>query len=255
MECPEYHHVLATEGTAWICPDHGVVRPRLFLSYGRRDAADLARQLCGDLERHGYRVWLDASQISVGSRWEEVCRWAETGTGGHRRPQSCSRAARPLMTATASVGTKSASPHSNWDSPSFRSWRSSVKCHFRWRSLHYLNFCEWRNIRRAIQIATSTTTGCRRPGTERRSYVQQLRGVYDNSVHECIGGGFFPDFLAGVVFISRCLIRTRITPPRLQTAGRRRSVAIRSRKCGWRRFRRHRPSMVGRVAETRADPG
>lgn len=44
---------------------------RLFLSYGRRDAAQLADRLRGDLENLGYEVWQDTREIRAGREWEE----------------------------------------------------------------------------------------------------------------------------------------------------------------------------------------
>lgn len=44
---------------------------RLFLSYGRRDAAELANRLRGDLEKLGYEVWQDTREIRAGREWEE----------------------------------------------------------------------------------------------------------------------------------------------------------------------------------------
>jgi WD40 repeat protein len=43
---------------------------RLFLSYGRRDAAELADRLRADLEARGYEVWQDTRQIRSGREWE-----------------------------------------------------------------------------------------------------------------------------------------------------------------------------------------
>jgi hypothetical protein len=43
----------------------------LFLSYGQRDAADLALRLCADLEQAGYDVWLDKQRIHTGEPWGE----------------------------------------------------------------------------------------------------------------------------------------------------------------------------------------
>jgi WD40 repeat protein len=43
--------------------------PRLFLSYGRRDAGELAARLKADLEARGYEVWQDTSEIRGGSDW------------------------------------------------------------------------------------------------------------------------------------------------------------------------------------------
>lgn len=42
---------------------------RVFLSYGRRDAA-FASRLARDLERHGHRLWLDRRRIVGGAVWE-----------------------------------------------------------------------------------------------------------------------------------------------------------------------------------------
>ncbi len=41
--------------------------PRLFISYGRKDAGDLAARLKGDLENNGYKVWQDTEEIRTGS--------------------------------------------------------------------------------------------------------------------------------------------------------------------------------------------
>ena len=49
----------------------GERRPRLFLSYGRRDAAELADKLCEDLTRHEYDVWRDTREIrGVDADWQ-----------------------------------------------------------------------------------------------------------------------------------------------------------------------------------------
>jgi hypothetical protein len=42
-------------------------RPRLFLSYGRRDAAELADRLEQDLDLHGFDVWRDTRAIRSGT--------------------------------------------------------------------------------------------------------------------------------------------------------------------------------------------
>ena len=47
------------------------MRPRLFLSYGRRDAVALANRLRADLEDRGFEVWQDTRQIRTGKEWEE----------------------------------------------------------------------------------------------------------------------------------------------------------------------------------------
>src|SRR5215468_115094 len=47
------------------------VKARLFLSYGRRDASDLADRLRADLEARGYEIWQDTRRIRSGTEWEE----------------------------------------------------------------------------------------------------------------------------------------------------------------------------------------
>ena len=46
-------------------------RPKIFLSYGRRDASELAQRLCRDLEAVGFEVWMDVEKLVPGSRWQE----------------------------------------------------------------------------------------------------------------------------------------------------------------------------------------
>jgi hypothetical protein len=43
---------------------------RVFISYGRKDAAPLAQRLLADLEARGHDVWLDTQQIGAGRSWE-----------------------------------------------------------------------------------------------------------------------------------------------------------------------------------------
>jgi hypothetical protein len=65
----------------WICDDcdhrwtatgREVPPPaaRLFLSYSRRDARELAERLRTDLEGHGHQVWQDTREIRSGKEWE-----------------------------------------------------------------------------------------------------------------------------------------------------------------------------------------
>jgi hypothetical protein len=42
-------------------------REQIFVSYGRRDGAEVAGELCALLEDHGYRAWLDTRDIPAGS--------------------------------------------------------------------------------------------------------------------------------------------------------------------------------------------
>ena len=44
---------------------------RIFLSYGRLDASDLAAKLKADLESAGYEVWQDTNMIRAGKSWEQ----------------------------------------------------------------------------------------------------------------------------------------------------------------------------------------
>ena len=46
-------------------------RPKLFLSYARRDAKELADRLRTDLLAHGYEVWQDSTHIPAATAWEE----------------------------------------------------------------------------------------------------------------------------------------------------------------------------------------
>jgi len=50
--------------------------PRLFISYGRGDAEDLALRLADDLTHAGHDVWFDRNEIKAGRAWE-----AEIETG------------------------------------------------------------------------------------------------------------------------------------------------------------------------------
>lgn len=43
----------------------------LFISYGRADATGLATRLRDDLQKRGYRVWLDTSEIPGGAVWSQ----------------------------------------------------------------------------------------------------------------------------------------------------------------------------------------
>ncbi|NBV86964.1 MAG: TIR domain-containing protein, partial [Verrucomicrobia bacterium] len=44
-------------------------RTKVFLSYGRRDAADIAERLHRDLTAAGFDVWRDTQKIATGSQW------------------------------------------------------------------------------------------------------------------------------------------------------------------------------------------
>jgi len=49
-------------------------RPRLFLSYGRRDAAELAERLFNDLTERGFEIWMDRRNIRPGTPFMEEIR-------------------------------------------------------------------------------------------------------------------------------------------------------------------------------------
>jgi hypothetical protein len=85
MLCPHCRQTLTRVGNFWICPDHGQIdpaavlqpdeaapasRPRLFLSYGRRDAARLAERLAAELEAQGFEVWMDRSALRAARDWQ-----------------------------------------------------------------------------------------------------------------------------------------------------------------------------------------
>ena len=51
---------------------------RIFVSYARRDAAQLASRLHADLQALGYEVWMDRARLSGGDRWRyEIHRMIE----------------------------------------------------------------------------------------------------------------------------------------------------------------------------------
>jgi WD40 repeat protein len=51
--------------------DGGTPPARVFLSYGRRDASDLAGRLRADLRARGYDVWLDTERVRSGKDWNQ----------------------------------------------------------------------------------------------------------------------------------------------------------------------------------------
>src|SRR3954470_10472444 len=44
-------------------------RGPVFISYARKDGAELANRLFGDLKREGFAVWLDTREIAGGTTW------------------------------------------------------------------------------------------------------------------------------------------------------------------------------------------
>ena len=55
-------------------PDPHSRRPRLFLSYGHRDAMELALRLRNEFEAAGYSVWQDEKRIRAGRAWTDEIR-------------------------------------------------------------------------------------------------------------------------------------------------------------------------------------
>lgn len=55
-------------------------RHRLFMSYGRKDAAALASRLKNDLEKHAYEVWQDTQRLIAGKLWEHEIRDSLAGS-------------------------------------------------------------------------------------------------------------------------------------------------------------------------------
>jgi WD40 repeat protein len=48
-----------------------VGKPKVFLSYGRKDALEVAQRLECDLVAAGYEVWMDVKKIGSGSQWQQ----------------------------------------------------------------------------------------------------------------------------------------------------------------------------------------
>jgi len=46
-------------------------RPRIFISYARKDGETLAQRLRTDLSNHGFEPWLDTRQIAGGDSWTD----------------------------------------------------------------------------------------------------------------------------------------------------------------------------------------
>ena len=46
-------------------------KPKIFLSYGRKDSLEVAERLECDLEAAGYEVWMDVKKIGSGSLWQQ----------------------------------------------------------------------------------------------------------------------------------------------------------------------------------------
>lgn len=84
LRCPQCNQLVTGVGRFWVCPEHGPVgpqagpataavpteHPKLFISYGRRDARELADRLAVDLASNGFEVWQDTRQIVTGTSWQ-----------------------------------------------------------------------------------------------------------------------------------------------------------------------------------------
>src|SRR5450631_4040216 len=46
-----------------------VIMAEIFISYCRRDGSELARRLSKDLEKNGFRAWIDSKDLRAGERW------------------------------------------------------------------------------------------------------------------------------------------------------------------------------------------
>src|SRR5262249_6693992 len=76
-----------------------MTQARLFLSYGRRDASDLAERLRSDLEEKGYDVWQDTRRIRSGKDWQQEIQ------DGLRNSQVLVALLSPHATRTTSAGS------------------------------------------------------------------------------------------------------------------------------------------------------
>ena len=68
--------LLSNEGSPRKIPplvhtDRPCAKPKVFLSYGRRDATALARRLRDDLSAAGYAMWMDTDAIIAGQPWTD----------------------------------------------------------------------------------------------------------------------------------------------------------------------------------------
>jgi WD40 repeat protein len=86
LVCPQCRQEVQVVGKFAVCPDHGPVepldqagglsspapagRPKVFISYGRKDARELVDRLCVDLTAAGFDVWRDTREIRAGTDWQ-----------------------------------------------------------------------------------------------------------------------------------------------------------------------------------------
>jgi WD40 repeat protein len=68
--CDNCGHAWKPEAASVPQSNVALAKVRLFLSYGRRDAKDLADRLSIDLTNRGYEVWQDTHEIDSGASWQ-----------------------------------------------------------------------------------------------------------------------------------------------------------------------------------------
>lgn len=88
--CPHCDKPVQIVGKFLVCPEHGpvtplasgddaiaeqatsqsLIRPKIFISYGRKDAKELVDRLCVDLTAAGFDVWRDTREIRAGADWQ-----------------------------------------------------------------------------------------------------------------------------------------------------------------------------------------
>lgn len=61
----------AESKSAFLPPPADSAKPKIFLSYGRKDSFEVAKRLERDLEAAGYEVWMDVKKIGSGSIWQQ----------------------------------------------------------------------------------------------------------------------------------------------------------------------------------------
>ena len=62
--------LIAMMPAATVATDSPAAKPRVFLSYGRRDASAFVDRLCVDLAAAGFDVWRDTREIRPGQDWQ-----------------------------------------------------------------------------------------------------------------------------------------------------------------------------------------
>lgn len=81
VECSSPDIYFSRKSGSWVCEDCQASfaepavasgRPNLFFSYGHDSNTGLVLRLRGDLERRGYRVWLDQSEVKAGDDWRRT---------------------------------------------------------------------------------------------------------------------------------------------------------------------------------------